>query len=251
MVDRCCVSFTLTREEELMTTSCCLRAVVSICFEEALQETGKCCLCPAHKPKSLVAIAAEHAKTEITKLSMEQFSTLFKLSKVVPGFLVPFLAQYPASQQSREPTEKAPYKIPSPSTQVSTTISVPPVKLHLSAEIEKGKHQTEAQGNHRVTKNPVLKLFERDVICHLTGVHKEHLLSLVQSAPREHVHHTVCKGFFQRAQVLEERYVNLSVLLECSQDPDLLIRLRDWPWVYESFVLTTQLQSYKVSMDNI
>ena len=157
MVDRCYVYFTLTREEELMTTPCCLRAVVSICLEEALQETGKCCLCHAHKPKSLVAIAAENAKTEIAKLSMEQFSTLFKLSKVVPGFLVPFLPQYPASQQSCEPAENAPCKILGPSTQVSTTISVPPVKLHLSAEVEKGKHQTEAQGNHRVTKNHVLK----------------------------------------------------------------------------------------------
>lgn len=97
----------------------------------------------------------------------------------------------------------------------------------------------------------MLKLFDRDVICHLTGVHKEHLLSLVQSALRGHVHHTVCKGFFQRAQVLEERYVNLSIFLDRSQDPDLLICLRDWPWVYELFILTTQLQSYKVSIDNI
>ena len=134
MVDRCCVCFTLTREEELMTTPCCLRAVVSICFEEALQESGKCCLCHAHKLKSLVAIAAENAKTEIAKLSIRQFSTLFKLSKVVPGFLVPFLPQYPASQQSREPAENAPCKILGPSTQVPTTISVPPVKLHLSVE---------------------------------------------------------------------------------------------------------------------
>ena len=89
------------------------------------------------------------------------------------------------------------------------------------------------------------------MICHLTGVHEEHLLSLVQSALREHVHHTVFKGFFQQAQVLKERYVDLSICLKCSQDLDLLIDVRDWPWVFESFVLTSQLQIYKVSMDHI
>ena len=55
MVDRCCVCFTLNREEEHLTTLCCLRAIGSICFEEALQETGKCYLCQAHQPKSYFA----------------------------------------------------------------------------------------------------------------------------------------------------------------------------------------------------
>ena len=50
-VDRCCVCSTITTEEESMTTPCCLRAVGSICFEEALQETGKCCLCQVHQSR--------------------------------------------------------------------------------------------------------------------------------------------------------------------------------------------------------
>lgn len=48
MVDRCCVCFTMASEEELMTTPCCVRDVGSICWEERLQETGKCCLCQVH-----------------------------------------------------------------------------------------------------------------------------------------------------------------------------------------------------------
>ena len=104
------------------------------------QSAGKCCLCRAYKSKSLVAIAAENAKIKIAKLSsLEQLNTHFKLSTLVPGFLVPSLPQYPASQQSREPAEHAHRKILGPSTNVSTTISVPPVKSHVSAEIEKGE----------------------------------------------------------------------------------------------------------------
>ncbi len=50
-VDRCCVCSTISTEEESMTTPCCLRAVGSICYEEALQETGKCCLCQVHQSR--------------------------------------------------------------------------------------------------------------------------------------------------------------------------------------------------------
>lgn len=35
-----------------MTTPCCIRAVGSICFEEGLQEDGKCCLCQGYPYKS-------------------------------------------------------------------------------------------------------------------------------------------------------------------------------------------------------
>lgn len=49
--DRCCVCSTLASEEELITTTCCLRFVGSLCFEEAMQETGKCCLC--HESQTL------------------------------------------------------------------------------------------------------------------------------------------------------------------------------------------------------
>ena len=48
--DRCCMCGTIASQEELTTTMCCSQFVGSICFEEALQETGKCCLC--HKTQS-------------------------------------------------------------------------------------------------------------------------------------------------------------------------------------------------------
>ena len=43
--DTCCVCGTPANEEELTITTCCSKFVGSLCFEEALQETGKCCLC--------------------------------------------------------------------------------------------------------------------------------------------------------------------------------------------------------------
>lgn len=49
--DRCCVCSTLASEEELIITTCCSKPVGSLCFEEALQETGKCCLC--HETQNL------------------------------------------------------------------------------------------------------------------------------------------------------------------------------------------------------
>lgn len=50
--DRCCMCLTAASTEELMMTPCCPKAVGSICFEEGLQEDGKCCLCQMHPYKS-------------------------------------------------------------------------------------------------------------------------------------------------------------------------------------------------------
>ncbi len=65
-VDRCCVCSTITTEEESMTTPCCFRAVGSICFEEALQETGKCCLCQVHqsRPSSRISRSLSDSTSE-------------------------------------------------------------------------------------------------------------------------------------------------------------------------------------------
>lgn len=43
--DRCCICGTLSDQEEHIITTCCHKSVGSICFEEAMQETGGCCLC--------------------------------------------------------------------------------------------------------------------------------------------------------------------------------------------------------------
>ena len=47
--DTCCVCGTSANEEELTITTCCSKYVGSLCFEEGLQETGKCCLCQRTK----------------------------------------------------------------------------------------------------------------------------------------------------------------------------------------------------------
>ena len=111
--------------------------------------------------------------------------------------------------------------------------------------------QTEEQVGHLTTVSHRFKLLDRDVIHHVKGVDEESLLDLVYSAFRERVHRTACKGFFQRAQVLDRRYIGLSICLTCSQDPDLMTGLKNGSSVFESFVLTTQLRRYQVTLYHI
>ena len=108
--------------------------------------------------KFTVANAAEKDKIEVVKISSSEPSyTDYRPSTLVPRFLAPFLPQNPATQQGREPAENAQCKLLDPLIQVSITASVPH-KSHVSEDSDKGKHQTEVQGDHRVTKNHVLKL---------------------------------------------------------------------------------------------
>lgn len=43
--DMCCICGTPSEQEEHIVTTCCHKSIGSICFEEAMQETGQCCLC--------------------------------------------------------------------------------------------------------------------------------------------------------------------------------------------------------------
>lgn len=184
-VDRCCVCSTPASEEELMTTSCCSRAVGSICFEEGLDETSKCCLCQARQTRS-------------------------------------------DSRCSAAPSEVAfDYKV------------------HFATET------FQDYGDHLVPKAHILKLFDQDVMHYLEGIHQEDLLDLVHSALKTRVHHIACKRFLQGAQVLKRRNVSLSICSKCSQDTDITNGMKDWPRVLESFVLTTRLRFYKISVDRI
>lgn len=50
---------------------------------------------------------------------------------------------------------------------------------------------------------------------------------------------------------MKNRSVTLSICSECSPDTDLMDGMKDWPRAFESFVLTTQLRSYKVTVKHV
>ena len=345
-VDRCCVCSTLASEEELVMTPCCLKAVGSICFEERLQETGKCCLCQANQPTSdsrCSAAALEGAsgykvhfitesyqdergdegkvgtaKTEslqsenrsstghavagdpprlleaseaqlasvianeesgvldrsrsfsiyeraramedgskrlehgniVNLEELKKFSSDFKRRTPVPKHSIPLLAKNTAKKQNRNLVEDAQRKAPDPLAS-ATTSSVASMKPHLPADSKEQNLQTEIRDDHLVTKLHILKLFDQDVKCYLKDVHKEDLLNLVHSALQERVNPMVCKKFFQQAEVLENGHVDLLICSNCSQDSDLKNGMKDWPRAFVSFVLTSQLRVYKVTVDHI
>ena len=251
-----------------MTTPCCIRAVGSICFEERLQEDGKCCLCQVYPYKSdsqslevpsddtfdyKVHFIPATWQDEINhKAEVEAASTAEdgrKFSKCEDVVSSKSLESF--SPDLKHFAQNTQFKTLDPWTQFSTTIDAAPLKPQFSANLDERKYQIDEQVDHLGTKIHKLKLFDRGVICHLRDIHEKNLLSLIQYALKDHVHHTACNGFFQRAQVVQGRYVDLSICLTCSQDPDLMNGPKDWHLAFQSFVLTTQLRRYKVSVGHI
>ena len=314
--DRCCMCLTVARDEELMTTPCCLRAVGSICFEEGLQDNGKCCLCQVHPYKSILPswgepsdnasdykvhfVPATRQKEKPSKAPLEtstiwcaEQSNSFCMGTAVaddPPPLIDFsesltvnaaenqtkqilmdspntkkleyepllplprsqsLTQNPATQKRCESAKNIQFKTLDTSSQTSMTLSALPKIMDDSATSEERNYQTEDQVSHLTTVSHRFRLVDRDVMYHVKGVDEESLLDLVYSALRERVHRTACKGFFQRAQVQERRFIDLSISLTCSQDPDLMTGLKDGNSVFESFVLATQLRRYQVTLYHI
>lgn len=50
---------------------------------------------------------------------------------------------------------------------------------------------------------------------------------------------------------MKNRSVTLSICSECSTDTDLMDGMKEWPRAFESFVLTTQLRSYEVTVKHV
>ena len=161
------------------------------------------------------------------------------------------LTQNPATQKWCEPAKNVQRKMLDTSKQTSITVSVLPQKSDISTIPEERKDQTEEQVGHLITVSHRLRLLDRDVISHLKDIDEESLLDLVYSAFKERVHRTACKGFFQRAQMVERRYIHLAICSTCTQDPDLMIGLKDGGLVFQSFVLATHLRRYQVTVYHI
>ena len=95
MIDRCCLCLTPASEEELITTSCCNKLVGSICWEERLEETDKCCFCQAYQPKSDSRLLASSEDTTgykyhfISKSLEDETDTKADIETAKAGFFVP------------------------------------------------------------------------------------------------------------------------------------------------------------------
>ena len=111
--------------------------------------------------------------------------------------------------------------------------------------------QSEDRGDRLATKLHILKVIDQDVIHHLKDIREDDFLNLVHSALKERVHRILCWRFFAQAKLLKNGNVDVSIFSKCSQDPDLMTGVRDWARAFESFVLTTQMRSYKVTVDHI
>lgn len=191
--------------------------------------------------------------TPVSLQSRKNFSRNFKLRTVVPEDPTAMLSQSAADQQSCEPVEKAQYEPPNPSALAITTVSAP-TKLQVSLSPTKQYPQTKEGDDHHATKSHRLTLIDHDVIRHLKGardVRGSDLLDLVHSALIGRLRRTVCRQFFHQAKFLPNGNIDVSICLRCSQESDSMHGMKDWPRAFESFVLTTQLQSYKVTVDHI
>ena len=160
------------------------------------------------------------------------------------------LSQSAASQQSWEPVENAQYKRPNPSVLDTATVSVF-TELQASLGPTEQNPQSKEGEDHHVTISHRLTLIDQDVIHHIKGVRRDGLLDLVYSALMERLRRTVCREFFHQAKFLPNGNIDVSICLKCSQESDLMHGMKHWPRAFESFVLTTQLQSYKVTIDHI
>ena len=95
--------------------------------------------------------------------------------------------------------------------------SVPATSMsQVSAYSEGQNPQTEDQDSHLDTKSRKLKLIHQDVIYHIKDVHRDDLLDLVHSALEDCKHRMPYKNFFERAKVLEDGNVDVSICSKCS-----------------------------------
>ena len=314
--DRCCMCSTVASDEELMTTPCCLRTVGSICFEEGLQDSGKCCLCQVHpyesnlpslgepsddafdykvhfvpalrqkgkpykapietsaiqcaeQPNSfsmgstvvddspplidlsepLIVNAVEHQKNHILMHSHD--TEKVECEPLTPRSKSRSLTHNPVTQKRCEPAKNCQCKTLDTSNQTSITVSALPKISDDSTTSEERSYQTEEQVGHLTTVSHRFRLRYWDVFCYVKRLDEEDLLDLVHSALRERVRRTACKGFFQRAQLMEKCNIDLSICSTCSQYPGLMTCLIDVGSVFESFISATQLRRYQVVLCRI
>lgn len=138
-----------------------------------------------------------------------------------------------------------------PETRSDQRCSAAPSEVTSDYKFNFATETLQDDGDHLVTKSHVLKLIDQDVIYYLEDVHPEDLLDFIHSALKNQVHHIACKRFFYEARVQKNGNVSLSICSKCSQDADLMNGMKDWPRAFQSFVLTTQMRSYKVTVENI
>lgn len=282
--DRCCVCNTLASEEELLTTTCCSKMVGSLCFEEALQETGKCCLChetqslsePAkpsvyseHDPDYIFHFVEVQDQLENTRKdkSVEPIADLSesgdagpcrkksRLSLTPEDFAEP--VRYPSENNVWTARTSGAFKPRDNPVQGKGPPSDPSTKPSLKS------HESSTQGKAQrldsldsgpedsvITKENVLRLFDQAVIKYLRDLSREELLITVHEALEELLPSTIDKTIFFGVLFLESGDVQIMHGINQGQAPDLKGDAASWAEVLEKFV-RARLGTYTVVMHKV
>ena len=281
--DRCCVCNTPASEEELITTTCCSRFVGSLCFEEALQETSKCCLC--HQPQSPFESSrftenSEHgldymyhfvgdqsrpdssikvepavdntnpSETSITYPSPVQFPSSPPEKPVEPVSLVrettEWTVQFSDGYEPKGKTARSKRPLSNLSTKPnhkSQSMSVQENLQHLDP-LEQGPLSS------GTTTTCVLKLFDQAVISYLKELSSEELLPTVYEALKPRLPSTVYVVIFFGALILEGGHVQIMYGINQGQAPDWKGDTASWAETLENFV-RARSATYSVVMHNV
>lgn len=280
--DRCCVCGTLDSEEEPIMTECCSQFVGSLCFEEALQQTGKCCLC--HQTQS------DSGSPRLPTQSLQDMDYKFHF--------VESQSQAGISQNDRSATciaDPSETGVASPSRDGSSPLSAPAHSAELMNDTKKWSEWTrpapeackpedkpvkgkgplsnfstepsqKSRGHSAYGKverlEPVesipessdttyiVRLFDQAVISYLKGLSLDELLLTVEEALGKHYLSTVHETTLFAISLLESGDVQIMSKINQGQVPDMNYGAASSTETFETF-MRSRLGAYTVLMHNV
>lgn len=283
--DRCCVCGTLASEEELTVTTCCSTFVGSLCFEEAMQETGKCYLCQEILGRAALPEPAAYSELSDYKVHfVEVQKEAEDLKKDVSAIGIDEPSETGNACPSQE--ESRPDLVSAHRTETVNAIMKwrqwteresetwkpddrsiqgrrsPP---NLSTEPNHKPHEApairEVQRLEPLEKGPedsghtkeyefVLRLFDQPVISYLEGLSWKDLSGTVREALRESLPHTEHTTTFFGIPLLESGDIRIKYGIDKWQARDLEGSTESWAGALEKFV-RGQLGTFTVTLHDI
>ena len=285
--DRCCICGTLNDQEEHIITACCLKSVGSLCFEEAMQETGKCCLChktqshfesgpsieqSEQEPNYKFHFVETHNQAEDSRKDKSITGTFDQLEKGaacpswegISPFLVPGKSAEPikcpgefSKWEARRPeARKLEGKLPHGTGSFSNVRPEPSKISHEDSSIHSKLQCLDPPEsnpmNPSITKEYelVLRLSDQAVISHLKSLSRDDVLATVSEALEERLSTTIHTTPIFGILLLESGVVQFKYGVKKGQGPDLGGGAASLAETLEIFV-RARLKPYLVEMHNI
>lgn len=283
-LDQCCVCSTLASEEELMTTECCAKVVGSICFEEALQETGKCCLChetqnsvesskltlhPVHDPTYKFHFVKTQDQAEGFETDEQAMNIADKPETGIdcpsqqesgPSLATEKYAETAngfgkRSKRTARASEACNLKgKPAQDKGTPSNGSTKPSQESHATSIHKKLQRLDplehGSKGSSTTATWVLKLFDQAVISYLKELSVEELLSTVYEALKQGLPSTFHGITFFGALITEGGHVRIKYGIVQGQAPNLMGGTASWAGILENFV-RARSATYSVMMHNV